>query len=897
MSSKTVQPIKIKVSTNINKKPFDLTISKIYDPAQGDRPRRIVISDYPYFTADVKYDEKFLASKSYSEIISIFFDKQEFVKVILKQNTLPPAPSTGTTAPPTSPNQMENANANIMTMLKLLFPTSYPTKNNLNTSFKKYLLKKGPAISFDVSDVTTMFSSGEITPLGKRNYSYIKTEKGICTVSEVIWLNDVLNNSLYRELIDRLIEYHEWAHKQNGDIKEDIKKVSDQLLDGLKAKVPGSASAQAPGAGAGELLITTADRDELSNQKRIYNPDDIKKDMMDIIKKYLQIDTDPTKAAKFDEELGYMLDYFIDTNLKNSKSNPITQLVRFKDKFDFTYTPPQQGSRDLFVLHKKYDGADKSATMTTLTGEKTSKETELEQLKNGYINNRKWHLGKQQIDQYLQNLKRLISIAQKKTPNKGKKTAPTAIEISNTLPSGITVPPQADYDYITISPTLEYTKAEFAKFTGKASALNKLFIDEVNDRINMIPPADLNAIDEKITKLTTEIAKIDAQIGELSKPNEEIFVFKGETDVPKEPIPQIKKDNAPDITKMQEEIFKSVITRYNRFQDIRRSAELSGQYTEIDTAIDVILDELAKLDSAISAKTPPTPDQILSITEPIKNSFDKLVAANKISISRKIGTKLSQIIKLSNQIKFLTQLEIIFFKEPAAGIFVEYEKGLDQNDSFTKLLISELKQEKYSNLQKIIVFIKEKFLKYNVVSLNSQLSKLMKDYFENQSNGFYEHVVDPANKLINSGETLDFTSLEKIWDVSVTSVKSATLGNEYEISVYMDVIEGELNAKNQSEIKCQYLDEELTRRFEELMDEGPAYGPGKNTQVFSINKAKEERVKHKQDLEQEIASALSHNTTQTHIPVAVPVSRGGAKRHTKSSKQYKKRNHTKKRRQ
>jgi hypothetical protein len=112
----------------------------------------------------------------------------------------------------------------------------------------------------------------------------------------------------------------------------------------------------------------------------------------------------------------------------------------------------------------------------------------------------------------------------------------------------------------------------------------------------------------------------------------------------------------------------------------------------------------------------------------------------------------------------------------------------------------------------------------------------------------------------------------------------------------MDVIEGELNAKNQSEIRCQYLDEELTKRFEELMDEGPAYGPIKNTQVFSIKKAKEERVKHKQDLEKEIASALSHNTNQTHIPVAVPISRGGRKRHTKSFR-MKKLNNTKKRHQ
>ena len=110
-----------------------LTYSKIYDPAPVERSRRILISDYPFFTADVRYDEKLLASKTYSEILNIFFDKQQFVKIILSDSTATPSPTT---------SQLENANANIMTMLKLLFPTSYPIKDNLNTSFKKYLLKK-----------------------------------------------------------------------------------------------------------------------------------------------------------------------------------------------------------------------------------------------------------------------------------------------------------------------------------------------------------------------------------------------------------------------------------------------------------------------------------------------------------------------------------------------------------------------------------------------------------------------------------------------------------------------------------------------------------------------------------------------------------------------------------
>jgi hypothetical protein len=872
MSNKNVHPIKIKISTNVDKDPFELKYSKIYDPAPGNRPRRIVISDYPYFTADVKYDEKLLASKTYSELLSIFFDKQEFVKVILKDSA-----NTSTTS-------MENANANIMTMLKLLFPTSYPIKNNINTSFNKYLLKKGPTITFDISDVKTMFSSGEITALDKRNYSYIKTSKGVCTVSEVVWLNDVLNNKLYRELIDKLIEYEEWRKKQTTVIETDIKTATALLENGLTPKGTGK--------GTGDLVIDKQAQDDLASQKRIYNPDDIKEDMIKIIKKYLTIE--PAKTQPFNEELAHMLDYFIDTHLRDPKATPITQLVRFKDKFNFTYRT-QEGPSDLFSLHKRYDGADRVAEIAKLTAEKTPKKTELDNLENttGHIEARDWILSKPIIEQYLKNLKSLITIAQKKPPGRRGKTPPTLDEIINKLSENIAVPPDVDYDSITILPTVKYVKREFFKFTGRQSALNKNFIDEVNERIKEIDPTKLTAMDEKIKQLTAEVETIDATIQKLSKPLDQAFVFNGETDVPKEPITQLKKDNGQAITKMQEEIFKYVITRYNRFQDIKRSAELSGQYVEIDTSIDIIIDEIKKLDALVKSPNR-TVDQILNITEPIKNSFDKLVAANKISISRKIGEKLAQIIKLSNQIKFLNQLKTVFFKEPPTGIFVEYEKKLDPNDSFTKLIIAELNQEKYANFKKIINFIKEKFLKYSAVSLNSKLESLLKEYFANQNNWFYDQVVEPANKLINLGETPDFTYLEPVWDVSVTSVKSTTLGTEYNISVYMDVIEGEVNSKNQSEIKCQFLDEELTRRFEELMDEGPVYGPGVNTKVFSVKKAKEEREKHEQEKKKEIESALSAKPKQQNVPIAVPVYQGG-KRYTKSFRsKSNKQNHTKK---
>jgi len=874
MSSKNVQQIKIQVATNINPTPFDLTFSKLYDPAPGERPRRINISEYPFFTPEVKYDEQVLASKTYSEIVSIFFDKEEFIKVIMNPEDASPATTSAPTPThtPSTPDT-KTANENIMIMLKLLFPISYPKKSNFNTSYNKYLLKQGPIIAFDIGDVANMFSSGENTAEGKRKYSYLNTEKGVCTVTEVVWLNDILNNKLYRKLVDKLIEYNEWAKEQRIEIEKEVQTVSDKLLNGLQPAGTGS--------GTGELFITEEERNELITQKRFYNPDDIKKDIMAIFYKYVDVDSDTTKQQEFDKEFNYMVDYFIQTHLTNPKS-PITQISRVKDTFNFEYKKNGVNT-DFFRLSKRYDGADKLALWTRKNTDKTTKQNELDRLENGYIDSRTWVFGKKNIDQYLKNLNQLIITAQNKPPSmreRGKLTMLTGREIVDTLATGADQDP-ANYDNITITPEITKTITNFGRFAMKTSANNNIFIKSVREKINEIPAEYLKELDQKIEKLRNEIAVLDIDMTELRTPNRDLFLFKGETPLSKASVDVLKQDRDSEITDFQKEIFKSVITRYNRFQDTRKSTELTGQYAEIDNSIDIIIDELEKLDN----NTDPKPETILNITEPIKNSFDKLVAANKINISRKIGTKLAEITKLSTQIKFLTQFQTTFFKDPPSGIFVEYEKKLDQKDNFTKQVIQELSQKKYSNLKNIIEYIKRDFLEKNVVSLNTVLAKIMKEYFENTSNQFYDQVVNPANELINAGKIPDFAVLAKYWDVSVTSSKSSESGSEYAISVYIELIEGELNAQNQSEIKCQILDEDLTRRFEELMDEGPSYGPIQSKEVFSIKKAKEEKIKHEKERKEEIASALgSHKKKDAPIIKPTRFLAQGGKKYTKSYK-------------
>jgi hypothetical protein len=808
---------------------------------------------------------------------------------------------------------MENANANIITMLKLIFPTSYPIKNNINTSYKKYLLKQGPAITFDVGDVKTMFSSGEITALGKHNYSYLKLNSGIFTVSEIIWLNEVLNNKTYRELIERLIEYNEWYKKQSSVINEDIEKITDQLQNGLTEKGKGS--------GTGDLIIDKSLRDDLVSQKRIYNPDDIKQDIIKIIKKHLI--PDETKVGRFDEELSNMIDYFIDTNIKKTKETPITQFVRFKDIFDFTYKV-QGEPINFFALHKKYDGKDRAAEREKLNEENEPKQKERDKLINGYtftkILTNKFVFGTVVLEKYKTQLLKAIEYLQGVTfasPNRisiqdnkkhGEEITKFLENVFNNNPDDPNSKPEYP-DGVTvfvITKDKEYNLREYDTLKGTLG--QEKAVKELTERYENADEYS-KVLNEQKTKLDAEIKAIDDRFAKLGEAPEEVFAFSKELDgsgnlitTAAKTISDLKNDNRAEITQMQQEIFKYVITRYNRYQETKGSAEVSSQYSDIDGAIDTIVDEIEKLNSLAESsiinagKSTITADQILNITEPIKNSFDKLNTGNKIAISRKIGEKLTQIVKLSNQIKFLSQFQAVFFKEPATGIFVEYEKKLYPNDSFTKPAINELKQEKYSNFKKIVDFINDKFVKNNVVSLNSKLAKLLKEYIENQNNGFYDQVVEPANKLLNLGENPNVKDLEPLWNVSVTSLKSETSGTEYGIYVYMDVIEGEVNASNQSEIKCQFLDEELTRRFEELTDEVPSFGPSTNTKIFSVKKAKEEKIKHEQDKKDELNSVLSLRAKRKNesLPVAVPVSTGG-KIYTKSlRRKSNKKNRTKK---
>jgi hypothetical protein len=78
-------------------------------------------------------------------------------------------------------------------MLTLLFPTTLPSVNNISTSYNVLF-------SPNVASLTNLFRFSQ-------KYSYLKQNGKTFTIIRSVWLNDVINNPSYRELINVIRNY------------------------------------------------------------------------------------------------------------------------------------------------------------------------------------------------------------------------------------------------------------------------------------------------------------------------------------------------------------------------------------------------------------------------------------------------------------------------------------------------------------------------------------------------------------------------------------------------------------------------------------------------------------------------------------------------------------------
>jgi len=906
MSTVAVKQLKMNVATNISDEPFELTFSKIYNPTPIQFLRKAMISTYPYFTCDIEYPD-FLESKPYNELLYIFFDKQEFIRVIVNNEDRPISEKP---APTSNEQRMAIADKNVMLMLRLLFPINYPVKHNFNTSYNKYLLKKGPDIRIGIEDVASLVYSGTITP-GKHKYSYLNTDKGVCTITEIIWFNDVFSNKLYRGLINELIKYTEWAKKQNQIIRSEINDITTKLQEDLKEDNP--------------LHIGKAEIDQLQSEKRIYNPDDMKEDIRKRVLESVNINPDASKTKIFETELDKMIEYFLNTYILDKP--PISQFARFKDKFDFEYKvgakSTNPSTNNLFFLHNRYNNEDITAKITELDtkiadvqktlDENQSMATKLQD-PHGYVTkidkNQTFVATAQILTRYVELLEeikdelntrpetgvlRLIGSANKlMVLNKiktlirftGQRKSDDYPDLSNMLIINTNQSPTNPTTHIAFISKVpnkinNKTTSTFGKYDNNndiyintnATRSTETFISDIDEHIETVQKHikelenDLAKVITTIETQTAEIKKLTEEKDGLANPayigaNRKIFSFKSDdTDTSELPISDLKNALAIQITELQDQLFKNVIVKYNRFKEIKSGSETIGKYSEIDSSVDSMVDEINNLNKLTTNTNTSTVNKILNITEKIKSIFDKLTSSRQINISRTLGEKIAKILQLSNQIQILNAMETMFFPDPPTGIFVNYEKDLDKTASITEKLLKEIGLPRYTNFIEIVEYIKKEFLQNEVVSINTKLNNMINNYFANKSNEFYTNIVFPASQMINKAKGYSASYPLEDWNVSVSTLKSATSKGEqdYQISLFIELIEGELNEKNQSGIKCQHLDEELTRRFEALIDKDNSFEHITNKQVFSIKDAQTKLAEKEAENKAEIEKLKSNS--------------------------------------
>jgi len=200
------QQISIMLISPLKETPIPLTLDNIYHPTLKNKTG---MSQTPYITSVVEYPIELinkLTSQGYNKVISFFFNQSKFDDSLRAYNHPPSA---------SSPNEI--LEYNVMVMLKALFPTYYPSINNISTSYNEYILKVGKNLSSNVARLFALHSF-----FGKNQLSYIIVDNKKYTITKTVLLNDLLNNPVYKNVIDKYTTYSLWSDTESVKIDKEL---------------------------------------------------------------------------------------------------------------------------------------------------------------------------------------------------------------------------------------------------------------------------------------------------------------------------------------------------------------------------------------------------------------------------------------------------------------------------------------------------------------------------------------------------------------------------------------------------------------------------------------------------------------------------------------------------
>lgn len=200
-----IHELKILIRSNILKnndteyEKFELTKDNLY--LQDQKKFNKTLNTYPYFTYQFEYPRDKLLSLSTRKRIEFFFNLDQFVLFLATY---------GHEQVNYEINKLQVSNHNVMVMLEILFPTQFPIHNDIKDSHNHYINGNRGISKQMLSMITHPFES---------KYSYIKHNGKVYTTRRVIWINDMLNHSIYNKLINLYVT----RKKQGKDSKSNLK--------------------------------------------------------------------------------------------------------------------------------------------------------------------------------------------------------------------------------------------------------------------------------------------------------------------------------------------------------------------------------------------------------------------------------------------------------------------------------------------------------------------------------------------------------------------------------------------------------------------------------------------------------------------------------------------------
>jgi hypothetical protein len=195
-----IEPIKIQFYTNIESNIVTFSKKMVYHPAV-DSSTMSELNEYPYITVNLVYPIERLRIMSYRDRVRFFFIRKDFEEIL---NGFSPPVIEKTNDEEFYKKQKNAINQNVMTMLELLLPTKFPVINHLYNSL----------------DVVEGKSTGNFSPNAILNafrpkyFSYLKVNGKVYTINRVVWLNDILNHVVYKELIDGYRRFNIWYRNE-----------------------------------------------------------------------------------------------------------------------------------------------------------------------------------------------------------------------------------------------------------------------------------------------------------------------------------------------------------------------------------------------------------------------------------------------------------------------------------------------------------------------------------------------------------------------------------------------------------------------------------------------------------------------------------------------------------